>query len=178
MSKIALTPNASGTGTFTIASPNGNTDRTINLPDSNGTILTTATAGVPIGGPAFSAYQSTAQTVSSATATKLLFQTEEFDTNSNFDSSTFTPTVSGYYQISAAVSPGVSSTVMSCRVHKNGSEFKRGSVTSNTAGVSVLVYCNGSTDYIEIYGYLTAGQALSALDFTTYFQGVLVRSAT
>ena len=45
MSKIALSPNASGTGVFTIASPNGNTDRTLTLPDEAGTVLTTA--GVP-----------------------------------------------------------------------------------------------------------------------------------
>jgi hypothetical protein len=38
MSKIALSPNALGTGTFTIASPNGNTDRTLNLPDASGTV--------------------------------------------------------------------------------------------------------------------------------------------
>ena len=41
MSKIALTPNASGTGTFTIAAPNSDTDRTLTLPDSAGTIATT-----------------------------------------------------------------------------------------------------------------------------------------
>ena len=38
MSKINLTPNASGTGVFTIASPNSNTDRTLNLPDKAGTV--------------------------------------------------------------------------------------------------------------------------------------------
>ena len=42
MSKIALSPNASGTGVFTIASPSGNTDRTLTLPDEAGTVLTTA----------------------------------------------------------------------------------------------------------------------------------------
>jgi hypothetical protein len=40
MSKIALTPDASGTGTFTIASPNSNTNRTLTLPDEAGTVLT------------------------------------------------------------------------------------------------------------------------------------------
>ena len=38
MSKINLTPNASGTGVFTIASPNSNTDRTLTLPDKAGTV--------------------------------------------------------------------------------------------------------------------------------------------
>ena len=44
MSKIALSPNASGTGVFTIASPNGNTDRTLTLPDEAGTVLTSASS--------------------------------------------------------------------------------------------------------------------------------------
>jgi hypothetical protein len=40
MSKIALTPSASGTGVFTISSPATNTDRTLTLPDEAGTVLT------------------------------------------------------------------------------------------------------------------------------------------
>jgi hypothetical protein len=40
MSKIALSGNASGTGTLTIAAPNTNSDRTLTLPDSTGTIAT------------------------------------------------------------------------------------------------------------------------------------------
>lgn len=40
MSKVALSGNVSGTGTFTIASPNSNTDRTLTLPDSSGTVAT------------------------------------------------------------------------------------------------------------------------------------------
>jgi hypothetical protein len=48
MSKIALSGNASGTGVFTIASPNSSTDRTLTLPDNSGTVLTSASnlAGV------------------------------------------------------------------------------------------------------------------------------------
>jgi hypothetical protein len=40
MSKVAVKGNASGTGTFTIESPNSNTNRTFNLPDASGTVLT------------------------------------------------------------------------------------------------------------------------------------------
>jgi hypothetical protein len=39
MSKIALSGDASGTGTFTIASPNSNNNRTLTLPDATGTIV-------------------------------------------------------------------------------------------------------------------------------------------
>jgi hypothetical protein len=40
MSRIALEGNVSGTGVFTLASPNGNTNRTLTLPDEAGTVLT------------------------------------------------------------------------------------------------------------------------------------------
>jgi hypothetical protein len=40
MSKISLAPDASGTGIFTISSPNSNTNRTLTLPDDTGTIVT------------------------------------------------------------------------------------------------------------------------------------------
>lgn len=43
MSKIALSSNALGTGTLTIASPNTNTDRTLTLPDLTGTIAVPTT---------------------------------------------------------------------------------------------------------------------------------------
>ena len=44
MSKISITPNASGTGVFTISSPATNTDRTLTLPDEAGTVLTSASS--------------------------------------------------------------------------------------------------------------------------------------
>jgi len=40
MSKVAISGNASGTGTFTIQAPNSNTDRVLTLPDEAGTVLT------------------------------------------------------------------------------------------------------------------------------------------
>jgi hypothetical protein len=51
MSQVALSGNASGTGTFTIASPNSNTDRTLTLPDATGTVAlngTTITSGTAV----------------------------------------------------------------------------------------------------------------------------------
>ena len=40
MSKIALTPDVDGTGTLSIVSPNTNTNRTLTLPDEDGSVLT------------------------------------------------------------------------------------------------------------------------------------------
>ena len=44
MSNIVLQPNASGTGSITIATPNTNTDRTLNIPDESGTLLSTTSS--------------------------------------------------------------------------------------------------------------------------------------
>jgi hypothetical protein len=47
VSKVAIEGNASGTGTLTIAAPNTNTNRTLNLPDNAGTFITTgSTTGI------------------------------------------------------------------------------------------------------------------------------------
>jgi hypothetical protein len=46
MSSIKLSPNASGSGIFTIAAPATNTDRTLTLPDATGTIAIQGGTGV------------------------------------------------------------------------------------------------------------------------------------
>jgi hypothetical protein len=183
MSKVALSGNASGTGTFTIASPNSNTDRTLSLPDATGTILTTATPGVPVNGPAFLAFQSAATSIVNATVTKVLFGNETFDTNANFASSRFTPTVAGYYQINAnvTINAGVGTNIVF--IYKNGSEYLRGGrvqTTSSPAGMTVaaVIYMNGSTDYVEIYAFTNGGTADTEGNATTNFSGFLARSAT
>ena len=60
MSQVKISGNASGTGVLTIAAPNTNTDRTLNLPDTAGDIVTTGdsstvTAGMLSGGQSGSA---------------------------------------------------------------------------------------------------------------------------
>jgi len=44
LSRIALSGNLSGTGTFTLASPNSNSDRTLDLPDAGGTVFVSGQA--------------------------------------------------------------------------------------------------------------------------------------
>jgi hypothetical protein len=46
MSKIAIEGNAAGTGTFTIASPNSNTSRTLTLPDATGSVVVNEGSGI------------------------------------------------------------------------------------------------------------------------------------
>jgi hypothetical protein len=45
MTKIAIVPNAAGTGTFTIEAPNSNSNRTLTLPDAAGTVFLSDGAG-------------------------------------------------------------------------------------------------------------------------------------
>ena len=153
--------------------------------------LTKVQSEMASGGPAFSAYRSGGnQSISNNTATKVQLNTEDYDTNNNFDSTTnyrFTPTVAGYYQINGAI--GLNATTMGITIvflYKNGSPHKRGTdIRTNQSGdavgvVSSLVYLNGSTDYIEMYGYInaTVGSPIFVGDATlTYLNGTLVRAS-
>jgi hypothetical protein len=146
--------------------------------------LATGVAGT---GPAFGAFQSSAQTALTAnTSVKLLFQTEEFDTNNNFASSTFTPTVAGYYQINGAVQFVGTTNVGLVQIFKNGAGYKNGTYispsSSGTVGfpisvVSSIVFLNGSTDNVELYGFTAASLAPNTGIQNTYFNGCLVRAA-
>jgi hypothetical protein len=133
--------------------------------------------------PAFYAYQNSAQSIPNVTWTKVLFQVEEFDTNSNFASSRFTPTVAGYYQLTSQLQY---TTIAGGRnmfvIYKNGAEYRhlqdmQTSYTIALIGTS-LVYANGSSDYFEIYIYTSTGAyTLDNSSAITYFSGCLVRAA-
>ena len=135
--------------------------------------------------PAFSAVPNATQTLSAGVYTKVLFQTEEYDTNNNYASSRFTPTVAGYYQISAGfnISVATQGTVI-IGFFKNGSEYRRGSQIVTTASnnlvpvASFLIYFNGSTDYVETFGYCDGtGGTITGGTNECCFSGVLVRAA-
>jgi hypothetical protein len=198
MSQVKIQGNASGTGIFTIASPNSNTNRTLDLPDNSGTVITTGStavvsqamlaSGVSGNGPAFSAYRSGNQAISSGVYTKIQFNVEEFDTNNCYDSTTnyrFTPNVAGYYQINGSLNNGPSSspTQASIAIFKNGSAFKYGGYITAGTGMSVnvsnVVYFNGTTDYVEIFGYIVASSASieGSSVANTFFSAAMVRAA-
>lgn len=148
-------------------------------------------ANVAGNGPAFSAYRAASQTVTTGTYTKVACDTEEFDTNSNYDPTTnyrFTPTVAGYYQVNGQINIYAASgmTRAFVGVYKNGSIAKWGTditLPSNISGlrahVSSLIYCNGTTDYVELYCYIVGSGTLilSAGTSDNYFQAALSRAA-
>ena len=180
MSKLVLNGDTSGSVTLDAPAVSGTTILT--LPTTSGTVITTGStfAGT---GPAFSAWQSSAQTLSSNTITKLQFQTEEWDTANCFDNSTnfrFTPNVAGYYQVNGSLRANTSFNTMQVTLYKNGSSYKAGNYVQTNMGqstVSCLVYLNGTTDFIELYGIFATGQLVSNQQPETYFQAAMVRSA-
>lgn len=139
-------------------------------------------ANVVGNGVAFRAYQSSSQSFGTNSPTKINLQTEDFDTNSNFSSSRFTATVAGYYSISGAVEMSSFADRIIAIIYKNGSAYSRGS-QSGAGGyvsqVSDIVYLNGSTDYIELYGlhFESASRTTVPASASTHLAGCLIRSA-
>jgi len=179
-------------GTF-ITTTGGVTPSTAgNVLTSNGTSWVSSTPSVPSAGtgPAFFAYQSTQQNPSANTWTKVNLQTELFDTNSNFASSTFTPTVAGYYQINASANITNQSVTFERAmiiIYKNGSAYKRSSwhgtsgstpINDVTLCISTVVFMNGTTDYLEVYARETGGgtpEIGGNADKRTSFSGCFLR---
>ncbi len=171
-----------GNGSITGLVAGGLPDATIVQAD-----LATNVAG---NGPAFLVYGSANQTnVTPSTNTKIAFNTEAFDTNNNFDSTTnyrFTPTVAGYYQLNlCCYVTGSSITAAEPFIHKNGSAYSSGQYVSATVAASILtasniIYFNGSSDYAEFYMYATTSAGNYTINHSliyTYASGALVRAA-
>lgn len=176
MSSLVLSGDTSGTVTLSVPATAG----------SNTVTVAAQTGTLNVAGPAFSANASGTQTITSASFVKATLSTETFDTNNCFDSTTnyrFTPTVAGYYQFN-----GVANITAATSISNTGAYFyKNGAVYSSSAGgpissgsavasVSDVIYCNGTTDYIELY-VRAVGTGTITVNNTTFFSGCLVRGA-
>jgi hypothetical protein len=145
-------------------------------------------------GPVAQAYQSSAQTLSSATFTLIEYQTEINDPNGCFNNTngtvtlnglsapaySFTPNRAGWYQVSAGLTMSALGSTITISIYKNGTGAKLLALTEPNYGQygmygSGLVYLNGTGDYIQIYGRLGTGQALEASALATYFDVAQVR---
>lgn len=190
---MSLVLQSSGGGSVTIAEPATASNFTATMPAATGTVMVSGNM------PAFSVYLSAAQSIPHNTNTQIQFNTEEFDTASAFNNTgstvgtapayTFNPQVAGYYQINltadiaATTATGTNAFLLS--IYKNGSAYKRlATVPTNTSitveySGSIVVYLNGSTDYISGYIFQTSGSAAntSGNSLLTYMTGSLVRTA-
>jgi len=192
----ALNPSTT-LGDIEYRSSTANTNTRLGI-GSTGDVLTVS-GGVPAwsapagsSGPTFRAFRNTSQQSFSAnTATKVQFNGESWDTDNCFDSGTnyrFTPTKSGYYTIGSVISfsGANATTIKEVYLYKNGSRYailfsSNGSGTPGagaTVGGQTLMNFNGSTDYAEVYVYDSDGAARNVLNGSdlSYFTAVWIRS--
>lgn len=114
----------------------------------------------------FNVYLAADQSIGIGATTKITFNTEEFDTGSNFDSTTnyrFTVPVSGFYHfdLCGRVGNGVGATGTSLLLlYKNGAEIRRGDATKGTgdnlSDSKSTINCTlqlVAGDYLEAYWY-------------------------
>ena len=191
-------PAVSGTNTLTLptatdtlvgkATTDTLTNKTLTSP-----VLTTPALGTPasgnlvnctgvvITGAAFSSHKGgSSQSIATSTWTLVTFGTEEFDLNSNFASSRFTPTISGKYILSAQLTWTATTAGYGhfTNLYKNGAEYKRGYNLSNggdaaSPELSIVVDANGTSDYFEIYAFQATGGSVSidGSSRATFFTG-------
>lgn len=143
------------------------------------------TAGVANNAPAFRAKRSTDLAATPNTWERVSLNTIDFDTTGgDFSSSRFTPKVAGIYSITAHIFVAGSNIATGyASVYKNGVAFETlasppistGNASAHAA-VSTLVLMNGTTDYVELWGYVQGTSATGTwkADLTT-LQGFLVR---
>ena len=118
--------------------------------------------------PSFEAYLSSAQSISDASYAKVQCNTEVLDKDNCYDNSTnyrFTPTVAGKYCVYVSLT-GKSGgdtqlTAMQPAIYKNGSvyndnvtQFYVNYIKQHTMFMSRIIDMNGSSDYVEFYGYV------------------------
>lgn len=146
-----------------------------------------ATASAPTN-PAFRAFRNTSQqSFSQNTWTKVQFNAETFDTASCFDSTTnyrFTPNVAGYYQFNCLLYVSkTGQSLTAAQFYKNGSAVSKVYEWTNTSTYSQMngsdiIYLNGSTDYVEVYVYdgdPSARNVDQTSGTTSYLSGVWIR---
>jgi hypothetical protein len=135
-------------------------------------------------GPAFFVSKTGNQSISQNTWTKATMTVEEFDTDSCFASSTFTPNKAGYYQVSSTVNTQQGSgSGRQKAFYKNGAIFNLWQTSDDSSPTEVdngstLFYMNGTTDYLEVYVLLTSSttRTIGSDDKGTMFCGVWIRS--
>jgi len=121
--------------------------------------------------PAFEAYLSADQSISSNTNTKVEIDTEVFDTDNCYDNSTnyrFTPTVAGKYYVYADIQHYGSGDLEAARtkIYKNGTEYRNtaidpvnasNAINASNLSINTIIDMNGSSDYLELFGLIQSG---------------------
>ena len=142
--------------------------------------------------PAFLAKMSANQDITSATDTKIQFDTEVYDTDSKYDHSTnyrFTPQTAGKYYIYAGARANVAPSTLSkmqMNIYKNGSaitgigqqatDFRDNRGGDTGVFGAGIIELNGSTDYVELYVQVDGDSTVTAKGNDTFLGGFLLSS--
>lgn len=141
--------------------------------------------------PAFRALAAGDQAVTNSTVTRVTLSNVQFDTNGWFDGTTnyrYTPQIAGYYFFRGMVAAnGTSMTQAVSYIRKNGNPYsltvsRTATSVNQYVEVSTIVYLNGSTDYVDQAGLVTASSGAEFFTSvgneswaTSTFEGFLVR---
>ena len=164
----------------------GDSGDTFTIP-SGATIANSGTA-TGFGGdntPSFYAYLSSAQSIATSSATKVTLDTELWDTDSAFDSTTnyrFTvPSGEGgkyCFSYGAKMEDVDDGNSLSMSLYKNGSGIGYGYANSMSPGVNKAMYVQNTvtatlsaSDYIECFIFQNNGGTLNAIADQTFFSG-------
>lgn len=137
--------------------------------------------------PQFSVYRSGAQTITAGSTTVISLETENYDTHSWFDVTTYryTPLLPGKYlfTFNVGLASFGSGRKMDPRLYMNGStdvalgvSVATGAAADCSGGGSKIVAMNGSTDYMQlrVTNGDVADRAITAVNHVTYLTGVRV----
>jgi hypothetical protein len=180
MGNLVLNGATSGATTLT---PTDAVTTTVTFPSLGGTAMVSGNM------PAFLVWKSSSignTTVPNGVSTKITYDTKTFDTNNNFASSRFTPTVAGYYVFTSSLGWNTASaTTFDMYIAKNGSlsfpdiRYYNAITTAVIMQGTYMYYMNGTTDYVETYAYQGSGGSIDVIygQDRTWFMGYMVRAA-
>jgi len=126
----------------------------------------------------FKAGRTSAYNFVASTLTKFPFDTEAFDTGSNFASGTFTAPIAGFYQFNARLGSATGSSIrFLALLYKNGSEVERGSDQAGidpASAMSTMIQL-AQNDTVEVW-YFSGGAVAAEVTgvYMQRFDGYLV----
>jgi len=162
--KVGTITTSSGSGTITL----GQSGETITVP--SGATITNSGTATGFGGtntPNFQAKMSGSQTINHNATSKVVFDTEIFDSDGAYDHSTnyrFTPQTAGKYSCSLILwcdgQANSNLRIYNIKIKKNGSDYLNigwdmaaGYQNNGRYCINGIIELNGSSDYIEAYAY-------------------------
>jgi hypothetical protein len=183
--KLQVGTDASASNNFTIyqpATPDGTLRVGVGNADSPTEVARFDSTGlVPATTPMFRAYANVSQSLSGGTFTKITYGGTSFDITSDYSTanSRFTPSVAGYYMVGGGFY--ATTGIRAVRLYKNGSGNAYLCELNSSSGWGCygydVIYLNGTTDYVELYGYVGGTVSRSTGSAVTYFSAHLIQQA-